>query len=178
MGKEKTIGKCKLCGKETQLTYEHVPPRATFNSSCVKVVTDNEIKRLRTEKNRLPWDLKRLQRLFLQRGNGGYYLCEKCNSIMGAWYVPKYNDFVFSVHDRVDKIITEDDYSSENVIQVYAKSIYPLAIVKQIITMFCDINNQYFGDDSIQEFLLNKESRTFDKKKYRVFISGKIKLKS
>ena len=31
----KHFGKCRLCGKECVLTYEHVPPRNAFNSHTV-----------------------------------------------------------------------------------------------------------------------------------------------
>ncbi|MBP3477329.1 MAG: hypothetical protein J6K48_13600 [Lachnospiraceae bacterium] len=42
MGK-RPQGKCALCIKEYELTFEHIPPRTAFNSTPVKPVTGNKI---------------------------------------------------------------------------------------------------------------------------------------
>lgn len=36
-------GKCALCGKEGKLTFEHIPPRAAFNSNRARPVGGKEI---------------------------------------------------------------------------------------------------------------------------------------
>jgi SNF2 family DNA or RNA helicase len=41
-------GKCALCGKECELTFEHIPPRAAFNSTPARPVSGVEVL---TEKN-------------------------------------------------------------------------------------------------------------------------------
>ena len=44
---------------------------------------------------------------------------------------------------------------------------YPLRILKQIVSMFLSVNENYELDD-LQEFVLKKESQVFDKNKYRI----------
>lgn len=46
--------------------------------------------------------------------------------------------------------------------------IYPLRIFKAVMTMFCDINHDCFGDERLRQFLIDKESTDFDSKKYTV----------
>ena len=41
MGKH--FGKCALCGKECELTFEHIPPRRAFNSTPARPVSGEEI---------------------------------------------------------------------------------------------------------------------------------------
>lgn len=42
MGK-RPRGKCALCRKECELTFEHIPPRTAFNSTPVKPVSGDKI---------------------------------------------------------------------------------------------------------------------------------------
>lgn len=51
----------------------------------------------------------------------------------------------------------------------YMEKIKPLPVFKQIMTMFCDINNDCVGDDSLRDYILSKKSTTFDKKRYRLY---------
>ena len=37
MARKTRFGKCKLCGKKARLSFEHVPPRCTFNDKSVKL---------------------------------------------------------------------------------------------------------------------------------------------
>ena len=71
---KKHIGKCALCGKEDKMSFEHIPPRAAFNSSHAKPVTIGTI--LKGEK-RYPWDIEGLKYVDQQGGMGVFSLCEK-----------------------------------------------------------------------------------------------------
>ena len=55
MGNSKKTGNCALCGIETELTYEHIPPRKAFNWLGAKSITGYEIMKLLSN-DRLPWD--------------------------------------------------------------------------------------------------------------------------
>ena len=47
----------------------------------------------------------------------------------------------------------------------------PLPIIKQVMTMFCDINeNLTNSDPELRSFIMNKECRDLDTNKYRIFM--------
>lgn len=50
---KKQYGKCVICGKDADLTFEHIPPRAAFNKDSVKTYTVDELFR-EENKNSLP----------------------------------------------------------------------------------------------------------------------------
>ena len=55
----KRFGKCALCGKECELTFEHIPPRAAFNSAPARPVSELELLRndYAEDKGRMPWEI-------------------------------------------------------------------------------------------------------------------------
>jgi len=99
--KTKNTGECKLCGKHTTLTFEHVPPKATFND--------------------FPWeeynmdtagDLligKKPRKKILQKGTGGHYLCSECNNKSGSNYVKAYIDFIYQIWNYIRDNSNEKD---------------------------------------------------------------------
>lgn len=158
-------GKCRICGEYKRLTYEHVPPEIAFNKKSVKVVKGDTFFTSQAPENRLPWELNNLRMKILQKGKGGYYLCSECNSKTGSWYVPYYSEFVSGIHYALAQIGDQ----KFNSLHIKMNSIRPLAIFKQIITMFCDINQECLGDKSLGKFILDKDSTVYDKQKFRVF---------
>ena len=165
MSSRNVKGECKICGSIKKLTFEHVPPEITFNNRAVKTITGETLLNQIGNNDRLPWEWYDLRGNINQRGCGGHFLCEGCNSKTGSWYVPYYSRFIYGFHDVLMQF-KQKEYSA---IHIIAKDIQPLAIFKQIMVMFCDINNGCMGDDSIREFLLNKESMNFNKDKFRLF---------
>ena len=165
MGKKPKFGICKLCGKYTVLTYEHVPPKAAFNDTPVKQISGNEaIKSL--GEDRLPWDLSNLYGTIQQRGKGEYYLCHSCNENTGSWYVPYFVRFIRGIFYAIS---STGGLENETAIQLSAESIRPLPLFKEIMVMFCNINHNCFGDENLRSFLLDRNSNAFDSKRYRVF---------
>ena len=161
----KHFGRCALCGCECDLSFEHVPPRAAFNSSPAKPVSGSEIL---TEKNlndpeRMPWDISGLEYENQQQGMGRYSLCKSCNNNTGSWYGAEYIKFARTIHMAIQK----HDEISGNVLEV--RDIYPLRIIKQILSMFCSTNNPEHPQlDSIRQFVLNREEAGLDKSKYKL----------
>lgn len=155
-------GLCKLCGKTSKLTFEHVPPRSVFNNAKVKLIDALET----IKEDRLPWEVKDLEGRIQQKGKGGYYLCSECNNNTGAWYVPEYEKFVMGIYNALVGL----DWANIQAVKIQTKKIKPLAILKQVLVMFCDINNNCFGDEKLRKFLLDKEDNSFDLKGYKVFL--------
>ena len=79
---KKNIGQCCICGKESELTFEHIPPRAAFNNFNMKLY-DFWGYLLRNNTKYHPF----------QRGAGKYSLCASCNNRTGEWYGAAYAEF-------------------------------------------------------------------------------------
>lgn len=166
MSRKDVIGKCRICREIKKLTYEHVPPKVTFNNKKVYSIEGEKVINYLKRDNSLPWEMDGIRKTIHQQGRGGMYLCANCNSLMGEWYVPYYRDFIYTISQGIYNS-RDEDYQ---VLEVKMKGMHPLPIIKQVIAMFCDINSEGFVDDSITNFLLNKESRAFDTERYRIYM--------
>lgn len=162
----KHLGKCHLCGEETELTFEHIPPqKANNNNSAHAIVGDTLIEHICSTKQ--PWDLSELKYKNMQRGMGGYTLCERCNNNTGTWYAKDYIKF----SNEIGYVLTNKvNLEKAKSLKVEIKNMYPLRIFKQILCMFMSTMQENFLDiyPDLREFILNKESRNFNVKKYRV----------
>ena len=154
-----------MCGKECELTFEHIPPRAAFNSTPARPVSGEKLfeEKLDDGEERMPWDIEGLKYQNQQQGMGKYSLCRECNNSTGSWYGDAYVTFARIAHVAI-KNYKEDDPSG-----IGFKEIYPLRIIKQILSMFCSINS--FEDsrlEPLKEFVLNKNAVGLDKTKYKL----------
>lgn len=153
-------GKCALCRKECNLTFEHIPPKAAFNSTPARPITGEK---LIHPDERMPWETDGLRYVNQQQGMGKYSLCETCNNNTGAWYGNDYNVIAHVIHHT----LVNDDL--EKVKGIGIRDIYPLRFLKQVLSMFCSINN--FDDtriDELRKFVLDKEKVGIDKTKFKI----------
>lgn len=158
-------GKCALCGKETTLTFEHIPPRAAFNSHGAKPVSGTEIfkEEVVNDPNRMPWDTEGLRYSNQQQGMGKYSLCQECNNKTGSWYGDAYVYFA----KVVNAAIKEYSLITDGTLGI--KDVYPLRIIKQIASMFCSVNRPDDPKlDGLREFVLDKERVGLDKSLYKI----------
>ena len=90
MAKKKVFGRCHICGLQTDLTFEHVPPRSAFNDRPLvgcqleKMMQDESLKLHDNPKGPI-----------FQRGAGAHTLCSRCNNDTGAWYGNAFVDWVY-----------------------------------------------------------------------------------
>lgn len=162
----KYFGKCALCKKETNLTFEHIPPRGALNSQRTKIYTGDESFSLMIGADgRLPWETDGLRYKNQQSGMGLYSLCSQCNNMTGTNYGNEYIKFATGIY----YLIKELDPNSNDFIEIKGIEFYPLRFIKQVVSMFLSINNGFF-DDSLRDFVLNKESTFFNQKKYKIFL--------
>ena len=164
---KKHEGKCALCGKYGPLSFEHIPPESAFNSSGAKPVSTLDL--LKKEGN-YPWDTKGIRYKNLQQGMGLYSLCQDCNSLTGAMYGNAYCDFAQKADYLLNSSIPKDMHTAE------FSDLYPLRIIKQILSMFCSINPAADIDD-LRSFVMEKDSVGIDTHKYRVcmcFTNNKV----
>lgn len=130
---KKEVGFCALCGTYGDLTYEHIPPKAAFNSAPAKMYTGTEL--LKKEAGQMPWDVQGLTYVNRQKGAGKYSLCEKCNNDTGTWYGAAYHDMA----QRTATALHHPEIMSSKGLSV--KDVYPLRFLKQILSMFCSVND-------------------------------------
>jgi hypothetical protein len=147
MPRRKVFGVCHICGVNAKLSFEHVPPERAFNSH--PIVRRPFLEML----NREPGDpLPKGQ--IEQRGLGGYTLCERCNNLTGHWYGPAFVDWC---HQGMQIILRAEGKPS----LVYLHHVFPLRIIKQIVTMFFSACRGGLRETApeLEAFVLNPERR-------------------
>jgi len=152
----RVTGKCHLCGRTGELSFEHVPPRKAFNERPVVQVKFEDMINLGPE--------AQVKGPIQQRGMGGYTLCPKCNNNTGSWYCGSFIDWCYQGLDILLKTNGEPTL-------IYLNYLFPLRILKQIITMFFSVNGSEFGDANpdLVRFVLNRELYNLSPK-YRFFV--------
>ncbi|MGM9958249.1 MAG: hypothetical protein ACI32B_03260 [Erysipelotrichaceae bacterium] len=165
--KNKQYGKCMICGKEGELTFEHIPPKKAYNNTPTKTYGFDEFNTLICDENRLPWDYSGLTYNNSQRGSGKFSLCEKCNNITGRYYGAEYSRIA---NDTISNFLMNESKVKEAKVLSVTYSMYPLRFIKQIISMFCSVTQglvECFPE--IKELLLNKEY-VIANPKFKVFM--------
>jgi hypothetical protein len=126
------FGRCKLCGENRALTFEHVPPSSAYNKNTrhksIKMDDYSQIESI---------DSFNPKGKILQGGIGYYALCKKCNSFLGDNYVPAFKKFVQSGAEAIK-------FNPLQEVSFCSISQEPLKILKQIISMFIVINDELF----------------------------------
>ena len=158
---KKKFGKCAICGKECELTFEHIPPQKACNNSIKKCYYGDIILELVTSKDKMPWELDGFKYTQMQRGVGIYSLCKECNNYTGS----KYGDFYCFFTNKTAEFIKNnlEQYLNSEYMHIKFNSFSPLAFIKQVLSMFCSTNinlsNKY---RNVKDILLNADSNLND----------------
>lgn len=149
MGRNKHAfnGKCCICGIESELTFEHIPPRCAGNKNGVRVHKLEDI----LGKDAPIWKRSNIPYKQLQKGYGSHSLCKSCNNDTGTWYGSAYCE----VSNLFKNIVMENRIKSGRTIDV-ALSIRPLNFIKQVLSMFCTSNGRPING-FVRELVLDKE---------------------
>ena len=135
-------GQCHLCGDYGKLSYEHVPPKSAFNRNKVLIAGGERI-------FQGSFDLDKIRGIQLQRGMGGYTLCERCNNNTGRRYGPSYASWIYQAY----RYLQISSSATELQLPYW---VYPLRVIKQILCMFFSINtnqfHKYYPD--LRDFIL------------------------
>lgn len=153
---KKVEGTCRICGKVGPLSFEHVPPRAAFNDRPVIAIQGRDAVRAAPG--------ERSYGQIQQQGAGGYTLCGKCNSDTGDWYVQHFAKWCYQ---GMDALIRSEGKPK----LVYLHYIYPLRVLKRIVTMIFSVNGDHFHQkhQALVKFVLNREARHLPSQ-YRFFV--------
>lgn len=157
MKKRVHFGKCCICGKEDELTFEHIPPRKALNDMPAKSFHGDSFKLLLTSKDQKPWDTDGLKYENQQRGVGKYSLCKRCNNYTGTMYGNEYSRIARSI---AFSLLSERKISEVTFLKGKIKVVYPLRFIKQVLSMFCSTTeglSECFPE--IRKALLDKEYR-------------------
>lgn len=162
--KKRTVGKCHICGTTDELSYEHIPPRAAFNSHknfiyFIKDVLGSE---------NFPWDLSGKRGKQLQKGIGFYTLCGRCNNNTGAWYGDALVDFTYQGYRAShNKKLKPYEWAS-----ITFQEIYPLRVIKEIVAMFFSVNNPDLSTlhQDLRAFVLSKERKGITPHRYGLYL--------
>lgn len=159
MSKSRTVtGECHLCGRAGPLSFEHVPPRAAFNDRPVTLYSIEDV--LNLAPGARPTSKGTVQ----QRGAGAHTLCGQCNNKTGSWYGRHFVDWCYQGMALLQRTRGKPTL-------IYLNYVFPLAILKQIATMFFSINTERFRQKNpeLEAFVLDRE-RKYLSPRYRFFV--------
>ncbi|MCT3806328.1 hypothetical protein HZQ57_14015 [Elizabethkingia anophelis] len=160
--KNKKLGICRLCLKEDLLSFEHFPPKSTFNKKMRYVHLDPE------EMYKLDWlrDEKSQKRIY-EGPLGDHSLCEDCNNFLNREYVGAFRKFAYSASHILSSIKPESD-----TVYFRIEELNLLRIYKHIISMFISMNDIWYSKDSYSELreFINNPNRNYLPDKYRLYL--------
>ncbi len=122
-----------------KLTFEHVPPKSSFNEGRTEVYGLMEFL------NR-PRDEEMTGGTVEQRGAGEWTLCESCNNKTGSWCVPELGKATAAAAKLLREMpLDEIDENPEEVVarvtfRGAGRQPRPLLLVKQIVTMLLAVS--------------------------------------
>ncbi|PRA94549.1 hypothetical protein CQ046_22445 [Chryseobacterium sp. MYb7] len=159
--KNKKLGFCRLCLKEDMLSFEHFPPKSTFNKRMKYFHLDP------VEMNTLDWidDRKPNKRIY-EGPLGDHSLCEECNNFLNKEYVGAFRHFAYCASHIISSIKPNSD-------KVYftIENLNLLRIYKHIISMFISMNDTWYTDSypELREYI-NNPDQNYLPDKYRLYL--------
>lgn len=148
-------GRCSICGLETELSFEHIPPKAAGNRKSFRFVTGDDLLKTINSKDRDPWNISGLHYKEVQKGFGMYSLCDQCNNNMGSWYANEYVEIAKFLMGQLKREKVQPNTTAH-----LSLNIYPLRFLKQICSMAMSISRGVVSRD-FGDFLLDKASQNF-----------------
>lgn len=137
---KKHFGICRICGANTKLSFEHIPPKRAFNDNQVVFQTIYDGLQGRYSKQR--------------QGMGNYSLCETCNNNTGGWYGDSFVRWTQQGFEWLNKVGAASRLS----LPFY---LMPLNVLKQILVMMLAMSTparlNYL--EEIRRFVINKEQK-------------------
>lgn len=156
MARKRPEGTCHICGIFGPLSFEHIPPKSAFNNRPVVSLHFEQAISLG------PDDVVKGPQQ--QKGMGGYTLCERCNNLTGHWYGDKFVAWCYQGMEILER-------AGGKPTLIYLNYVFPLRVLKQIVTMFLSVNGDTFHNyhPELARFVLSRDAR-FLPPKYRFFL--------
>lgn len=155
MGRGMIEGVCHLCGEQTMLSFEHVPPKAAFNDKTVMLGDIEKILASDTLEDPTPKQK--------QGGFGKHTLCRRCNSNTGDWYARDFVEWAYQAMHLLHKARVAPSLH-------YPFYIRPANVLKQIICMFMSVNASGFQNvhPELVKYVLDRHEKYLPDK-YRFY---------
>jgi hypothetical protein len=159
-----TIGKCKICLEEKELSFEHIPPSSANN----KTTRYYEIPQAEYFKHAREYVFlnKRPKARLLQGGLGGYFLCRDCNNFLGSKYVRDFTSL-----SRQCESALRGAPSFVKAFEIPINNVNLFRVLKQMAAIFICCNDDFFTKEypEILEFVRNEEEE-FLPPRYRFYM--------
>lgn len=140
--KRDKIGVCNICGKESKLSWDHVPPKGAiiYDDVIISSISNNFI------------EVEKPPRELSQNGMKFRTICSDCNSLVGSKYDSTFNDFIHRlctlIEENLGKLMTiEIDVD----IELLLKSIFA-----HMLSAKSEIEHTV-PDTFMREYLLNNK---------------------
>jgi len=149
----KIEGVCRVCDKQTKLTFEHIPPRSSGNDHKVQLYSGVDC----VKSSLFGLDSPDGEYVIQQQGMGFVRLCTDCNSLFGRHYVKPYVWLNKDVRSKAKSMRKEMPENGRGYVWLSLHEFMPLAFIKHVISNFCVIDSTGSMEDC-REFLLDPES--------------------
>ena len=143
----KVEGTCRICGTYGRLSFEHVPPRAAFNDRPMLIFSAEVLLEHGLDAGPEHGTVS-------QRGSGAYTLCERCNNNTGSWYGRHFVEWSYHGMEILRR-------SKGRPTLFYLNYLFPLPILKQVVSMFFSVNTERFrlAQPYLVGFVLDRERK-------------------
>ena len=161
MSNKTKYGKCRLCGIESYLSFEHIPPKSAFNNHPVFIQLFDHLVNQESEHFG--------RRMKSNRGYGAYTLCQPCNNNTGGWYAKNFSEFA----QQGMEIIGNHTKGTRFIEGTYI--IKPLNVLKQVLVMFmsADKADVLLSDKELRNFLLNTDYQILPNR-WKIFLYSNL----
>lgn len=163
-------GRCRICGKQSKLTLEHILPRVAGGGKKVKLFTGDEFIKAAvrecdhtgSKNDDKPFGIIK------QSGLTDYTLCKSCNSHSGIYYDKDFANFYRSMQNSILYIANEqgihdseelDNFLSDKGMELKLSKAKPNNIAKRILVSFCSVEHEGLTDRKleIRKAILDKD---------------------
>ena len=133
-------GTCRICGQSSLMaTFEHVPPQSALND---QTAIDHGPDRARWPEVSATAPTRGTR---MQRGVGGYTLCDRCNHLTGAKYGAEYARWAWTAHAALTGVdLAALDASSDHFMATLTlgddAGLRPGLFVRQVLSTMCSVS--------------------------------------
>lgn len=160
--KNKKGGICRLCGKETMLSFEHFPPKKPFNKS----IRYRHVDPIEIQDHHGIHENKITGRIY-EGPIGDHSLCVDCNNFLNKNYVRHFYKLQICAHTVISDIRPDSDIAHFRI-----NDLNFLRALKHIISMFIAMNDYEISANLQKDLVeyINNPSTNYLPDKYRIYM--------
>lgn len=164
----KIEGRCRVCGRQEKLTFEHIPPRSSGNDHKVRMYNGENADNVKASLFGIGTPSG--EYVIRQQGMGFDALCANCNNLFGRHYDKPYARLSNDVLSEAESMRRELPENGRGYSSFDLNGFVPLAFIKRVIADFCVIDSTGSMTDC-RGFLLDPKSTALpDRYRLRMLI--------